>query len=260
MESTDDGRMLLPNDYSPFEDPGATQGSIRVTVSQMERRSLLHMMWERKNTGDYLKAMENRVKSLQFAEVKAEKKLGDAKRLVTQRMSLLQSKLQEEERQQKAKAALISDVEAAHRRISQQREEMKAKIYARKTYVTRVKRGMAARLRNMEKAKLEALQVRIEEERDRKALMRIAIKTSLGSRARTQSQGTPHNPKVYKRKEEERRLKLEMDQRIHELQLYEKVLLQSVRDKYESQTEELQRLEEIITKPRETYRRLSAVI
>jgi len=51
-----------------------------------------------------------------------------------------------------------------------------------------------------------------------------------------------------------------MDQRIHELQLYEKVLLQSVRDKYESQAEELQTLEEIITRPKEAYRRLSAAI
>ena len=33
--------------------------------------------------------MENRVKSLQLAEARAEKKLGDAKRLVTQRMSAL---------------------------------------------------------------------------------------------------------------------------------------------------------------------------
>jgi len=86
--------------------------------------------------------MENRVKSLQLAEARAEKKLGDAKRLVTQRLHL-QFKQQEEERQQRAKAALLSDIEAAHRRVSQQREEAKAKVYARKTYVTRVKRGMA---------------------------------------------------------------------------------------------------------------------
>jgi len=174
MDTIDESHR--PNDY-PFEDPG----TIRVTVSQMERRSLLHVTWERKSTGDYLQAMENRVKSLQLAEARAEKKLGDAKRLVTQRMSHLQFKQQEEERQQRAKAALLSDIEAAHRRVSQQREEAKAKVYARKTYVTRVKRGMAARLRDTEKAKLQALQVRIEEERDRKAMVRSAIKSSLGT-------------------------------------------------------------------------------
>ena len=82
MDTIDESHR--PNDY-PFEDPG----TIRVTVSQMERRSLLHVTWERKSTGDYLQAMENRVKSLQLAEARAEKKLGDAKRLVTQRMSAL---------------------------------------------------------------------------------------------------------------------------------------------------------------------------
>ena len=95
---------------------------------------------------------------------------------------------------------------------------------------------------------------------DRKAMVRSAIKSSLGTRIRTHSQETPQESQVKKRKEEERRLKVEMDQRIHELQLYEKVLLQSVRDKYESQAEELQTLEEIITRPKEAYRRLSAAI
>lgn len=257
MDVFNDRHSLSPSEHSYTDDHGSTQGSIRVTVSQLEHRSLVHMIWQRKNAREHLRAMENRIRSLRMAEIKADKKVGEAKRLVSQKMTHLTAKIQDEQRQIQAKAAISSEIEQTRRRIAQQREEMKANIAAKQAFWRRMKRDMARNVRNVERERLEVMQGRLEEERNRKVKVRLAVRTAIGSRARASTQETPRGSLVQQKKDEERRLRLSMEQRIHELKVYEKVLLQSVREKYVVQAEELQRLEEIITKPKETYRRLS---
>lgn len=104
---------------------------------------MFRVVSERKETREHLQAMENRIKALQLAESKAQKKLEEAKKIADEKQTLQLIKQRESEEKQQWRQSLEQQRLEERKKIEKERQERREKLLKAKELTLEAKRVWA---------------------------------------------------------------------------------------------------------------------
>lgn len=218
---------------------------------------IFRLVCERKDATDRLSAMENRIKSLKYAEIKAGKRVEEVKRLRAAKATLREIKVREEEEKRKIREKRRDMEENLRKVINSQRSQLRNSVIQAKQTLFQAKKDTVERLRLARERYKAQLQVRISEEIEWKCDRKESIVSEMKeARERNLSMDLERRERrkavIQSRRESEMASKAAMEHRIRELEDVEAGLVDQLKHTFQNHENEVKKLETMITSSRLT--------
>ena len=220
---------------------------------------MFRVVSERKETSTQLKAMENRIKALQWAESQAKKKLETTKKLADEKEAIFLQKTRESDEKQHWREALEQQRIAEKLKIDRERTERKQKLHQVREMYFSMKKEQTANLKQKSHRRLEELRNNLKTEQEKKERRRLERtfahrKMHSALEASDREQRSHVSFLFNNKKETEVKLKMDMQQRIKELEAIELRIIANLKKTYSSHQGEVERFEKIVSGGRDESR------
>jgi len=205
----------------------------------------------RKDTQQQLQIMENRVKALQKAEDEARRKLETARRLTREKTAFQDTKQREIEGIQQWRGDVQRARSSSRLRIGEERQARRERLQQARERANEERMNKAIAIKQDLKQRFADLRVSNKEALRRKEERRLHIITQQRE-ARTQAEASHYGFRTRVQSEfqdklhSERRQRMQMEQRIKELEEVEMQLTQNLKRTCSFHSQEVQRLDELV--------------